>query len=93
VTLLPKELLFSLAEQMERSRADADALLLFQHLAEVAQFSRAPQALLKVAALYWRLKDKERARQTLHRFWLHYGNTPWRQEAALLAAQLLGRGE
>ncbi|MER3501633.1 MAG: hypothetical protein C4295_09235 [Candidatus Fervidibacterota bacterium] len=93
VTLLPKELLFSLAEQMERSRADADALLLFQHLAEVAQFSRAPQALLKVAALYWRLKDKERARQTLHRFWLRYGNTPWRQEAALLAAQLLGRGE
>ena len=93
VQSLSPEILFSLAEQLERHRCYHEALTLFQKVAEVAEFKGAPQALLKVAELHFRLGEEERARQALHLFWLRYSQTPWRQRAAELAAQLRWRGE
>ena len=90
--LMP-ETLFSFAEQLERHRCYHEALTLFQKISEVAEFKGAPQALLKVAELHWRLGEEEKARQALHLFWLRYSQTPWRQKAAELVAQLTRRGE
>jgi membrane associated rhomboid family serine protease len=93
VQSLSPEVLFPLAEQLERHRRHSESLTLFQKVAEVAEFKWAPQALLKVAELNWRLGDEEKARQALHLFWLRYSQTPWRQKAAELAAQFRWRGE
>lgn len=90
---LSPEILLSLAEQLERQRRYFEALTLFQKVAEVAEFKGAPQALLKVAELSWRLGEEGKSRQALHLFWLRYSQTPWRQKAAELAAQLRWRGE
>lgn len=90
---LPAETIFALAEQLERHRCYREALLLFKKVAEVPEFSKTPQALLKVVELHWRLGDEAKARQTLHHFWLRYGQTHWRQKAADLAAQIRWRGE
>ncbi len=87
------DLLMALAEQLERHRCYWVALSLFQQAAEVTEFKRAPQALLKVVELHWRLGDEVRAMQALHRFWLAYGQTPWRQGAESLLTQLRQRGE
>jgi len=93
VQSLSPEILFPLAEQLERHRCYTEALTLFQKIAEVTEFKWAPQALLKVAELNFRLGEEEKARQALHLFWLRYSQTPWRQRAAELAAQLRWRGE
>ncbi|MFN3422282.1 MAG: rhomboid family intramembrane serine protease, partial [Armatimonadota bacterium] len=90
---LPAETIFALAEQLERNRRYREALQLFKKVAEAREFSKAPQALLKVAELYWRLGDEGKARQALHLFWLRYSQTHWRREAADLAAQIRWRGE
>ncbi len=90
---LPAETIFALAEQLERNRRYFEALQLFRKLSEIQEFSKAPQALLKVAELYWRLGDEGKARQALHLFWLRYSQTHWRQEAVDLAAQIRWRGE
>ncbi len=90
---LSPEILLSLAEQLERHRRYFEALTLFQKVAEVAEFKGAPQALLKVAELSWKLGEEGKSRQALHLFWLRYSQTPWRQKAAELAAQLRWRGE
>ncbi len=87
------ELWMALAEQLERHRCYWLALLLFQQAAEVTEFKRAPQALLKVVELHWRLGNEVRAMQALHRFWLAYAQTPWRQGAENLLTQLRQRGE
>ncbi len=93
VQSLSLKILLPLAEQLERHRCYTEALTLFQKIAEVTEFKGAPQALLKVAELHFRLGEEERARQTLHLFWLRYSQTPWRQKAAELAAQLRWRGD
>jgi len=90
---LTTETLFSLAEQLERHRCYPEALTLFQKVGEVTEFKGAPQALLKVAELYFRLGEENKARQALHLFWLRYSQTPWRQKAAELVAQISRRGE
>ncbi len=93
VAKLAPETLFALAEQLERHRRFPAALPLFQKVAEVAEFKRAPQALLKVAELHWRLGEETRALHALHRFWFAYAQTPWRQEAVELMTQWHQRGD
>ncbi len=93
VAKLAPETLFALAEQLERHRRFAAALSLFQKVVGVAEFKRAPQALLKVAELYWRLGEETRALHALHRFWFTYAQTPWRQEAVELMTQWRQRGD
>lgn len=91
--ILQPENLFSLAEQLERYRCYPEALQLFHQVSTVAEFNRAPQALLKVAELHWRLGNEVKAMQALHNFWLRYGRSAWSQEADKLAAQIRWRGE
>lgn len=90
---LSLEILFAFAEQLERNQCYLEALELFQRISEAAEFKKAPQALLKVSKLYWRLGNEEKARQAFHRFWSRYSQTLWRQEAIELAAQIRWRGE
>ncbi len=90
---LPAEAIFPLAEQMERHRFYREALQLFKEVAEVAEFNKAPQSLLKVVELHWHFGEELKAQQALHLFWLRYGQTHWRQKAADLAAQIRWRGE
>lgn len=91
--ILPAELAFSLAEQLERHKRYSEAIGLFQIACEVPNFSKAPQALLKTAELFWKLGAEDRARQTLHLFWLRYGQTHWGHQASSLVAQFRQRGE
>ncbi|MCX7969244.1 MAG: rhomboid family intramembrane serine protease [Armatimonadetes bacterium] len=90
---LPAETVFALAEQLERHHRYRESLQLFKKVEEVSKFNKAPQALLKVVELYWRLGEEAKARHALHRFWLLYGQTHWRQKATDLAAQIRWRGE
>lgn len=88
LTSLPPSLLFDLATQLERFRCFEEALMLFHLLSRMAEFQQAPQALLKVIELHWRLGDEEQARQNLHRFWAHYSQSRWRHDAQQLASQI-----
>ncbi len=90
---LSPEIAFSLAEQLERYRQYNEALALFQIASQKPNFAKAPQALLKATELFWRLGAEDKARQTLHLFWLKYGQTHWRHEASTLAVQFRQRGE
>ncbi|MCS7191514.1 MAG: rhomboid family intramembrane serine protease [Armatimonadetes bacterium] len=90
---LSAEIVFTLAEQLERHRCYREALRLFQLSSEALDFPKSPQALLKAAELFWRLGYEDKASQCLHLFWLKYSQTHWRQEASSLAAQFRKRGE
>ncbi len=85
---LPPSLLFDLATQLERFRCFGEALALFHSVGKVAEFKQAPQALLKVIELHWRLGDEEQARRHLHRFWAQYSQSLWRHDAQQLATQI-----
>lgn len=87
VAALSPSVLLTLAEHLERVRCWDEALHLFESLGGREDFDRAPYALLRAVALYWRMGRIDRAQHALLRFWMHPAHALWRPLADQLAAQ------